>query len=78
MKKTSMPRSIKEIITLRKSQILQTKLKTTLVYTISRVCTYRELSSHTKVSQFGMALGVEQDVARFDIAVDFASQMKVL
>lgn len=38
---------------------------------------YRELSSNTKISKFGMTLRIEQNISSLNISVNFAAQMKV-
>lgn len=39
---------------------------------------YSELSCHAKVSQLGLPLGVEQDVASLDVSVDLPHEVEVL
>lgn len=39
---------------------------------------YRQLSSNSKVRQFGMSLRVEEDVSCLDVAMDLPHEVKVL
>lgn len=39
---------------------------------------YCELSSNSKVGQFGLTLRVQQDVACFDVSVDLPHEVKIL
>ncbi len=40
--------------------------------------THCQLTGHTKVSQFGLSLQVEENVASFDVSVDLPFEVEVL